>query len=675
MLPPFGGARSLPPWHESFRASSPPAKCTSATGWARSATTSRSRTGTTRSTASWTSTRSRGRTTSARWPQRTREMAIGLLAAGVDPNRAVLFVQSHVPDHTTLAWLLTTIAPLGELERMTQYKDKSQRFESVPAGLLHLPGPDGGGHPALSRRGGARRRGPDAAPRACPRARTALERDLRAGRGPVLSRAPADPHPGARASWGSTAGEDVEVVGQHDRGHRIPDAIWQSCARDDRSGAETKTDPGTPELCNIYALHGTSRPRRRWPRSRVNCRSAAWGCIDCKKVLAGTWRRRWRRSASAMAAAAAPERRCGRSSATARAAAPAIADETMREVSNRMGFLPGGMMTVTPRCSPRSSRRRSPAAPPMCTPRPVMSCGPESMASSLGPLTKQRLTPDQTRALAATFAGLALDDPRLDTLRDFDCSWGAPASVASASTSRASGRRSWSCCGSSRSRSRRRSRCVSRTSSPASRSSIGDWWWSPGLERQRQELHHRGDGAPRQSAAGASHRDARGSDRVPPPRPHRLDHAARGRDRHRRRRVRIQAALRQDPTCWCRVTCVTRRSWIARSAPRSRDAGDRHDHGGRCGRRRSRNWSRRCRRTSARSGACDSAGVLRGWWPSGSSSPAAGEGRRSDCRMGRDDPGVGTGGRQVGGRSRQAHCPRGQGGHGETFAMLDAGPN
>src|SRR5690606_26013688 len=40
------------------------------------------------------------------------------------------------------------------------------------------------------------------------------------------------------------------------------------------------------------------------------------------------------------------------------------------------------------------------------------------------PLTKQRLTPAQTRALAATFAGLRLDDPRLDALRDFDCSWG-----------------------------------------------------------------------------------------------------------------------------------------------------------------------------------------------------------------------------------------------------------
>src|SRR5690606_16767896 len=62
---------------------------------------------------------------------RTREMAISLLAAGVDPERAVLFVQSHVPEHTTLAWLLATIAPLGELERMTQYKDKSSRFESI----------------------------------------------------------------------------------------------------------------------------------------------------------------------------------------------------------------------------------------------------------------------------------------------------------------------------------------------------------------------------------------------------------------------------------------------------------------------------------------------------------------------------------------------------------------
>lgn len=48
------------------------------------------------------------------------------------------------------------------------------------------------------------------------------------------------------------------------------------------------------------------------------------------------------------------------------------------------------------------------------------------VGGQLVPLTKQRLTPQQTRALAATFAGLALEDARLDTLRDFDCSWGVP---------------------------------------------------------------------------------------------------------------------------------------------------------------------------------------------------------------------------------------------------------
>src|ERR1041385_673780 len=71
--------------------------------------------------------------------RRTRDMAIGLLASDIDPDRAVLFVQSHVPEHSELQWLLNTVTPIGELERMTQFKDKAQRFESVPAGLLNYP--------------------------------------------------------------------------------------------------------------------------------------------------------------------------------------------------------------------------------------------------------------------------------------------------------------------------------------------------------------------------------------------------------------------------------------------------------------------------------------------------------------------------------------------------------
>ena len=57
--------------------------------------------------------------------QRTRDMAIGLLAAGIDPEHSILFVQSQVAEHSELQWLLNTVTPLGELERMTQFKDKS----------------------------------------------------------------------------------------------------------------------------------------------------------------------------------------------------------------------------------------------------------------------------------------------------------------------------------------------------------------------------------------------------------------------------------------------------------------------------------------------------------------------------------------------------------------------
>ena len=71
--------------------------------------------------------------------RRTHEMAVSLMAAGIDPAKATLFVQSRVPEHTELAWIFNTITPLGELERQTQFKDKASRQESVAAGLLNYP--------------------------------------------------------------------------------------------------------------------------------------------------------------------------------------------------------------------------------------------------------------------------------------------------------------------------------------------------------------------------------------------------------------------------------------------------------------------------------------------------------------------------------------------------------
>mgnify|MGYP000850963842 CR=1 FL=1 len=73
--------------------------------------------------------------------QRVLDLAATLLAAGLDPEKCTLFVQSDVPEHTELTWLLTCLTPVGQLERMTQYKDKSQGQEtdSIGAGLLCYP--------------------------------------------------------------------------------------------------------------------------------------------------------------------------------------------------------------------------------------------------------------------------------------------------------------------------------------------------------------------------------------------------------------------------------------------------------------------------------------------------------------------------------------------------------
>jgi tryptophanyl-tRNA synthetase len=70
---------------------------------------------------------------------RTLETAAGLFASGLDPDMCTVFVQSHVPAHTGLAWLLECTATMGELRRMTQFKEKGAGSESVRAGLFTYP--------------------------------------------------------------------------------------------------------------------------------------------------------------------------------------------------------------------------------------------------------------------------------------------------------------------------------------------------------------------------------------------------------------------------------------------------------------------------------------------------------------------------------------------------------
>ena len=269
---------------------------------------------------------------------RRREMAISLLAAGIDPERATLFVQSHVPEHTELAWIFNTVTPLGELERQTQFKDKAQRQESVAVGLLTYPvlqaadillyradsvpvGEDQLQHLELSREI-ARRWNARFAPldNFLPEPKALLTPTRR-----IMGL-------DGQAKMSKSLGNTVGLL-------EPPEAIWEKLrpAVTDPKRVR-RTDPGTPEVCNVYHLHSAFSPPAVVEEVAVNCRTAGWGCIDCKKVLHGHMDREL---APIRARAAEGRTKPGQVDevlAAGAAQAGAIASRTLGEVKTRMGF-------------------------------------------------------------------------------------------------------------------------------------------------------------------------------------------------------------------------------------------------------------------------------------------------------------------------------------------------
>jgi len=71
--------------------------------------------------------------------QKTLEVVKAYIAAGIDPKKSTIFVQSQVPEHSELCWILNTITKISEMERMTQFKDKSENTEGIGMGLFDYP--------------------------------------------------------------------------------------------------------------------------------------------------------------------------------------------------------------------------------------------------------------------------------------------------------------------------------------------------------------------------------------------------------------------------------------------------------------------------------------------------------------------------------------------------------
>jgi tryptophanyl-tRNA synthetase len=268
--------------------------------------------------------------------RRTAEMALSLLAAGLDPGVATVFVQSRVPEHTELAWIFNTLTPLGELERQTQFKEKAARQEAVAAGLLNYPvlqaadillykadlvpvGEDQVQHLELSReiaRKWNARFGdgffPEPQPRLTP-TRRILGLD-------------------GQAKMSKSLGNTIGLL-------EAPESIWDKlrpAVTDPRR--VRRTDPGEPEVCNIYHLHRAFSPPATVEHVAVQCRGAGWGCIDCKKVLFGSMEGELApiraRAAELAANPATVTDALGRGAERA----AIVARRTMAEVKERMGL-------------------------------------------------------------------------------------------------------------------------------------------------------------------------------------------------------------------------------------------------------------------------------------------------------------------------------------------------
>jgi tryptophanyl-tRNA synthetase len=279
---------------------------------------------------------------------RTADMALSLLAAGLDPAKCTLFVQSKVPEHTELAWIFNTLTPLGELERQTQFKEKASKEESVPAGLLNYPvlqaadillyraelvpvGEDQVQHLELSREI-SRKWNARFDPQPAAAEGTEPAHGFFPEPKPLLTPTRRVMGLDGQAKMSKSLGNTIELL-------EDPAAIWEKlrpAATDPKR--VRRTDPGTPEVCNIYHLHKAFSPPATVEHVAVQCRTAGWGCLDCKKVLHESMEKELAPIRARAKEIAANPKKMHKDLAAGAEHARSEAGKTMAEVKKKMGL-------------------------------------------------------------------------------------------------------------------------------------------------------------------------------------------------------------------------------------------------------------------------------------------------------------------------------------------------
>jgi tryptophanyl-tRNA synthetase len=220
-------------------------------------------------------------------PKNIREIAADWIAAGIDPEKSVIFVQSDVPEHAELHLILSCYTPLGWLERVPTYKEAQQQLaEKGVDNYAFLGYPVLQAADILLYKGNVVPVGEDQLPHLELTREIARRFNGRVGKDlfpePAAKLTPTPRLMGLDSrrmskSFGNTIdlSEDLASVEKKVKG------MFTDPNR------KKRTDPGNPHVCNVFAFHGMLNTKERHSKIEVDCASAAIGCVECKAELAG----------------------------------------------------------------------------------------------------------------------------------------------------------------------------------------------------------------------------------------------------------------------------------------------------------------------------------------------------------------------------------------------------
>ncbi|NPV40624.1 MAG: tryptophan--tRNA ligase [Anaerolineae bacterium] len=217
--------------------------------------------------------------------ENTLQMALDWLAAGMDPRRSIIFIQSHVPELANLHTVLSMVAPLGKLTDLPTFKEKvREQPHNVNYGLV--------GYPVLMSadillyKADTVPVGEDQAPHIEFAREMARSFNYRFGANVLIEpQMKATEFPRVLGTDGErkmskSLNNHIEISSSPEETQKRVMTMVTDPAR------KLRSDPGNPDVCNVYSMHKMFSSREEIDMVNVECRRAGIGCVDCKKLLA-----------------------------------------------------------------------------------------------------------------------------------------------------------------------------------------------------------------------------------------------------------------------------------------------------------------------------------------------------------------------------------------------------